>query len=99
MDLAASSVRFRASTELMSGFGAPVLTAMPMSDLTRSTRLPLRTFPCLIRSSSADEAMMTMSIVSPRSSLTGIASCVVPIEGPNPTSILLPVARSYSGTS
>ena len=48
MDFACRSVRFRASTELMSGFGAPFRTAIPMPERASSTRLSARTLPFLI---------------------------------------------------
>ena len=41
------------SAELMSGLGAPDLTAIPIGDFTRSTRLSATTLPCLIKSPSA----------------------------------------------
>ena len=52
-DFAASCACLTVSAELMSGFGAPDLTAMPIGDFTRSTRLSATTLPCLIRSPSA----------------------------------------------
>ena len=53
IDLAASSVFFRASTVLISGFGAPAFTAMPMNDRAISTRLPFAASPDSIVLSSA----------------------------------------------
>ena len=43
--------------------------------------------------------MIRTSAGSPRSSRTGMAFTVVPIEGPRAVSTLWPVARSNSGTS
>ena len=60
-DFAAINVRVSASTELISGLGAPAFTAMPMRDRTRSTRLPATTKPLVIKSSSAGAARMTTS--------------------------------------
>jgi hypothetical protein len=66
IDLAWRSVRFSASTVLMSGVGAPARTAIPMADRARSTRLPGTTLPSLMNPSSPSPATMTTSTGSPR---------------------------------
>ena len=63
---ACSSARVSASTVLMSGFGAPARTAMPMLDRARSTRLPATTRPAFASSSMPAAAMITTSARSPR---------------------------------
>ena len=52
-DFACSNARFSASTVLMSGFGAPRRTAMPMLERARSTRLAATTLPSPTNSSIA----------------------------------------------
>jgi hypothetical protein len=66
----------------MSGFGAPAFTDMPISDVTRSTRLPGSASPASIRSSSAPAAMMMTSAGSSRASRLGMASGAGPIDEP-----------------
>ena len=58
------------------------LTAIPIGERTRSTRLVLTALPCSIISPSASPTMMSTSAASPRASRTGMAFSVVPIEGP-----------------
>src|SRR4029077_20290096 len=99
IDLAAITVFVNASSVLMSGFGAPDRTAMPMLERTRSRRLPGTTLPSAISPSSPDAARITTSIGSPRRSRLGIASGELPIDGPNAVTTLWPVARSKCGTS
>src|SRR6266853_1180932 len=61
IDFTASSVFFKASAELMSGFAAPLRTASPVPDFAKSTLLPATALPSLICSSIAGPAMMTRS--------------------------------------
>ena len=88
-----------ASTELISGLGAPARTANPIVDRARSTRLFAMTVPCLMSSSSAGAAMITTSAGSPRRSRLGIVSGELPIDPPYIVTILLPVERSNTGES
>jgi hypothetical protein len=55
---------------------------MPIVERTRSTRLPGITLPCLISSSSAGAARITMSTGSPRARRVGIESGALPIDAP-----------------
>ena len=71
MDFACRSVRFSASTELMSGLGAPARTAMPMAERASATRLSASILPSLINSPSASSASMTTSTGSPRRADSG----------------------------
>src|ERR1043166_8756228 len=90
-DFAASSVRLSASGVPISGFAAPLRTAMPMPDDAMSTRLPAAALPCLTRSSIASAVRMTRShFVPPSTSFMRAAA------GPHTTSIF-PCVRSNSG--
>src|SRR5712691_2765286 len=62
-DFAARSIRLNASTEPMSGLGAPARTAMPMLERTRSTRRA--SLPSLIRSPAWRWVRKATSGVSP----------------------------------
>ena len=66
----------------MSGLGAPLRTAKPIDERTRSTWLPGTTLPCATSASRAGRARITMSTGSPRASRLGIESLAAPIEAP-----------------
>ena len=78
--VAASSVRLKASTVEMSGFGAPRRTASPIADRARSTRDPATTRPCCTKRSRASAATMTTSMASPLASRASIEVAPVPID-------------------
>ena len=99
IDFAARSVRTSASTEPMSGFGAPARTAMPIRDSTRSTREPASTSPAAISASSACAETMMTSAGSPRASRVGIESAAPPVEAPNTPTSSWPVRRSNHGAA
>ena len=80
MDAAFKSVRRSASTEPMSGFGAPRRTAMPMADRARSTRVPARMRPPRISCSRSRSETMTTSMASPRSRRAAMPVGPLPIE-------------------
>ena len=94
MPLAASSARFTASAELMSGFGAPFGTAMAMPERTRSTRLAPTILPSLIIVSIDGVTRITMSKVSPARSFLRMST--VPFQV---VLSLCPLTRSNSGAN
>jgi len=65
IDLAASSVRLKASTVEMSGLGAPRRTAMPIPDFITSARVSAMSLPCRIRSSAWKLTSTARSTASP----------------------------------
>ena len=72
-DFAASSARLNASTVLISGFGAPLRTAIAILERTRSTVVPAATWPLATSGAMASLATMITSSGSPRSSRIGMA--------------------------
>jgi len=71
-----------ASTVLMSGLGAPLRTAKPMEERTRSTWLPGTTLPWATSASSAGRARITTSAGSLRAKRLGMESSALPMEAP-----------------
>ena len=85
------------SVELMSGIGTPERTAMPIDDLTRSTRLPGTTSPDSVSLSREERDRIMMSAASPRANRDGIESGAPPDDAPYEVMILMPVIFSNSG--
>ena len=83
----------------MSGTGAPAFTAMPMGDSARSTFEPATTTPSRIRPSRAEPTMISTSSGSPRARRWGMASGVVPMEGPGSVVTRSPLCVSKAGSS
>src|SRR5258705_12706127 len=73
MDLAASIERLNESTELISGFEAPLLTKAPIPTLAISVRLPVTTLPWRSSKSICSPEMIATSAASPFSRRSVIA--------------------------
>ena len=86
-DFACSNARFSASTVLMSGFGAPRRTAMPMLERARSTRLAATTLPSLINSSMPARLRMMTSTGSPRRTRLAMESGPIPVDVASVTTV------------
>src|SRR6516225_8034820 len=91
-DLAATSARFNASGEAMSGRFAPLRTATPMPERARSTRLPATTLPPLMRSSIASAVRMARSPPAPSRSFKRL------FVAPQVIMTFVPLVRSNAGT-
>jgi hypothetical protein len=98
IDFASSKARLSPSTVLMSGFGAPARTAMPMDERATDLWPSARTRPSSRNCRNRPSATMTMSAISPRFSRLWIEVSPVPTDVVAVT-IFFFVSRSSCGTS